>query len=146
MRLVPIFQKPAFKFIKEHHRHHKQPRGSVFQIGLKDDDGKLIGVVVCGRPVSRKLQDGYTLEVIRLCVTESKNSCSMLYSAAARAARELGYKKIITYILQSETGVSLMATGWTNMGVKGGGSWDVPSRRRKDKHPIEKKIRFERSI
>ena len=55
-----------------------------------------------GRPVSRYLDDGLTLEVNRLCTTGAENACSMLYGAAARAARAMGYQKIITYTLDTE--------------------------------------------
>ena len=84
-----------------------------------------------GRPVNRYLDDGYTLEVLRLCSNGKKNVCSFLYSKADRIAMEMGYKRIITYILESEAGTSLKAAGWhlDKSGV-GGGSWDVPSRPR----------------
>lgn len=41
------------------------------------------------------------------------NVCSLLYAACARTARAMGYLKIQTYILDSEPGTSLKATGWT---------------------------------
>jgi hypothetical protein len=40
----------------------------------------------------------------------------MLYSACARAAKALGYGRIITYILESESGTSLRASGWVMTG------------------------------
>lgn len=107
----PIELKKANKFIIELHRHHKEVQGHKFSIGL-DANGKMVGVAVCGRPVSRHLDTGYILEVTRLCTDGTKNACSKLYSSCARIAKELGYDKIITYILESETGHSLKATGW----------------------------------
>ena len=68
-----------------------------------------MGVVIVGRPVSRYLDDGWTLEVNRLCTDGSRNACSMLYGAAWRAARAMGYKRLITYILESECGASKRA-------------------------------------
>ena len=86
-----------------------------------------------------------------------KNACSFLYSASARAAKALGYNKIITYILQSESGVSLIASGWTLVQENiRGRSWDTPSRRRQasivnlfgetEKYPQENKKRFEKDL
>ncbi len=152
LEIVPIFQSQAFAFIEKLHRHHKKPVGTVFQIAVSDgativecDDFNVManGVATVGRPVSRHLQDGKTLEVTRLCTDGTKNACSMLYSACWRIARELGYTRVITYILHSESGISLKASGWTLVGERGGGSWNVPSRPRIDKHPTEKKLLFE---
>lgn len=140
--IVPIFQDEAFYFIEQYHRHHKKPVGSVFQIAVSDGE-KIVGVAVCGRPVSRMTQDGFTLEVTRLCTDGTKNACSILYSACWRVARELGYRKVITYILNTEPGTSLKASGWKLIGERGGGSWNVPSRPRIDKHPLQKKLLFE---
>lgn len=75
-------------------------------------NGHLAGVAIVGRPVSRYLDDGLTLEVNRLCTDGTKNACSFLYGAAARAAKVLGYHRIVTYILDTESGVSLRASGW----------------------------------
>jgi hypothetical protein len=110
-RIVPIGLKEANKFIIKNHKHHKQVQGHKFSIGLKAN-GVLIGVAVCGRPLSRHYDNGFTLEVTRLCTDGSRNACSKLYSACARIAKEMGYEKIITYILESESGASLKASGW----------------------------------
>ena len=77
---VPIFQKEAFAFVTMHHRHHRKPVGSVFQIGLSDGQ-KIVGVAIVGRPNGRRQQDGYTLEVTRLCTDGTKHACSMLYDS-----------------------------------------------------------------
>jgi hypothetical protein len=123
-RIVPIGLKEANKFIIKLHRHHKQVQGHKFSIGL-EANGVLVGVAVCGRPVSRHLDTGYILEVTRLCTDGTKNACSKLYAACARVAREMGYEKIITYILESEKGASLKASGWKcdERGV-GGLAWN----------------------
>lgn len=75
-----------------------------------------MGVAIVGRPVSRHLDDGWTLEVNRLCTDGSRNACSALYAAAWRAARAMGYKRLVTYILESENGASLRAAGWKCVG------------------------------
>lgn len=96
LNLVPISLKNANALVAEHHRHHKPVVGHKFSIGCAQD-GRLVGVAIMGRPVSRYLDDGLTLEVNRLCTTGEKNVCSMLYAAAARAAKAMDYHKIITY-------------------------------------------------
>lgn len=119
-RIIPLKLKQANKFIIDHHRHHNKVQGHKFSIGLHVND-KLVGVAVCGRPVSRHLDNGYILEITRLCTDGTKNACSKLYSSCAKIAKELGYNKIITYILDSETGHSLLATGWVCEGKGLGG-------------------------
>ena len=141
MKIVPIFQDEAFAFIEQHHRNHKKPVGTVFQIAA-EHEGKIVGVATVGRPVSRHLDKGWTLEVTRLCTDGTRNACSKLYSACWRVSKELGYKRLITYILDSETGTSLKASNWKLVGQRGGGSWSVPSRPRVDKHPTQKKLLY----
>ena len=154
MNLTPITLKEAMRFVDLHHRHHKAPQGGLFAIGLADGDD-IIGVAIVGRPVARLLQDGYTAEVTRLCVLDGHhNACSMLYSACWRAARAMGYRKLITYILVSETGNSLKASGFKQKEkvigetcepvLVGGGSWNRAGRPRVDTHPLEQKKLFER--
>ena len=139
MRLKPLTLAVANEFIKAYHRHHGAVIGYKFAIGLLDDNDNLRGVVITGRPVSRRLDDGFTAEVTRLCTDGVTNGCSCLYSAAARTAKAMGYRKIITYILETENGASLRASGWTFEGIRGGGSWNQPSRARTDKSPTCKK-------
>jgi hypothetical protein len=146
MNVRPIFQKEAFAFVELFHRHHKKPVGSIFQVSVVDEVGFCVGVAIVGRPVSRMLQDGKTCEVTRLCTDGTKNACSMLYSACARIAKEMGYKKIITYILSSEKGTTLRAAGWEYIGERGGGSWSRPSRGRDDKHPVELKKLYSKDL
>jgi len=142
LRLCRMELADANAFVAAHHRHHKPVVGHKFSLGAVLD-GELVGVVIVGRPVSRMRDDGQTLEVTRLCTTGAKNACSFLYGAAARAAFALGYRRIGTYILKSEDGASLRASGWRLIGERGGGSWSVPSRLRTDKHPTERKLLFE---
>lgn len=130
MVAVPIELKDAQNYINKFHRHHQAAHRDKFRIAAMDD-GEIVGVVQVGRPVSRILDDGHTLEVLRLCTTGEKDVCSFLYSRAARIAKEMGYTKIITYILESETGTSLKASGWKlEADGVGGSDWNVPSRPR----------------
>lgn len=135
----------ANAFVREHHRHHKPVVGHLFSIGAALGE-TIVGVVIVGRPVARMRDDGQTAEVTRLCTDGTKDACSFLYGAAARAAFALGFKRIGTYILASEPGTSLVAAGWRNLGERGGGSWSVPSRPRVDKHPLQRKLLFEREV
>lgn len=92
LTLRPVSLAEANAFVAEHHRHHKPVRGHKFSLGCMVD-GQLVGVAIVGRPVSRYLDDGLTLEVNRLCTDGTQNACSFLYGAAARAARTIGYRK-----------------------------------------------------
>ncbi len=138
----PMDLAEANAFVAEHHRHHRPVVGHKFSIGAALGE-KIVGVVIVGRPVARMRDDGMTLEVTRLATDGTKNACSFLYGAAARAGFALGYKRIGTYILDSEPGSSLKAAGWKLIGTAGGGSWSVPSRPRVDKHPLQKKLLWE---
>ena len=141
---VPLDFQTAAEFVLRHHRHHTPPVGHKFSIGAAAND-QLVGVVIVGRPVARRRDDGQTLEVTRLCTDGHPNACSFLYGAAARAAFALGYRRIGTYILKREAGASLAAAGWKLIAETPGKSWSVPSRPRDDKHPIEPKLLFERT-
>ena len=141
---APIAFEDAAAFVREQHRHHTPPQGHKFSIAAMLGD-KLVGVVIVGRPVARRRDDGVTLEVTRLCTDGTPNACSFLYGAAARAAFALGYRRIGTYILKREPGTSLTAAGWKLIAETPGKSWSVPSRPRDDKHPIEQKLLFEKT-
>lgn len=130
MTVVPLTLKCANDFVIQNHRHHGKVQGCKFCIGAVDEKGKLRGVAITGRPVSRYLDDGTTAEITRLCTDGFKNACSFLYAACARIAKKMGYTKIITYILITENGASLKAAGWSEQGVCGGGNWNVKSRPR----------------
>lgn len=122
MNVFPITLKAANAFIQEHHRHHKPSAFHRWSLGLMKDS-EVIGVAIVGRPVSRHLDDGFTAEVSRLCTTGEPNACSKLYGACARVAKEMGYTKIQSYILDIENGVSLKASGWTMEALGRGGQW-----------------------
>ena len=112
----PLTIKESNAFVAKNHRHSKTVRSHKFSIGLcKKTDNSLVGIAIVGRPVSRWLDDGLTLEINRLCVLENtKNICSMIYGRVSKIAKLLGYHQIITYTLEKEKGVSLIASGFTN--------------------------------
>lgn len=151
LTLQPITLKEASTWVAAHHRHHAPDTGALFAVACNDGT-RLLGVAVIGRPKARALQDGYTAEMTRCCVLDDlrlgddghrPNVASKLYSAAWRAARSLGYRRLLTYTLKDETGKSLVAAGWKCIGEAGGGSWSRPSRERVDGHPLQEKMRWE---
>lgn len=139
---VPITQRDAKAFIAQHHRHHAPPTCSIFQVAVARDE-QIVGVAMVNLPVARALNDGWTAEVSRLCTLDanlSRHAASKLYAACWRIARELGYRRLITYILPSESGVTLNAAGWRLVGMAGGRPWNHASRPRIDHHPGVKKL------
>lgn len=131
LRIVPLDLAEANALVATMHRHHKPTVGHKFSLGAADGE-RICGAAIVGRPVSRMLDDGQTLEVNR-CVTDgTRNACSLLYGAAWRAAKALGYRRLITYTLPAEGGASLRGAGWTCVGLRGGGNWNVASRPRVD--------------
>src|SRR5436305_1184575 len=122
LQLQPITYAEAATFIRQHHRHHLPPVGWKFGIGVGDGE-RVVGVVTVGRPVARALDDGLTLEVTRCCTDGTKQAASMLYGAAWRAVKALGYRRLVTYTLSSEAGTSLRAAGWRDLYTTPGRSW-----------------------
>ena len=133
----------ANAFVAQHHRHHRPVVGHLFSLGAALD-GTIVGIAIVGRPVARGRDDGVTAEVTRLCTDGTRNACSFLYGAAAKAALALGYKRIGTYILASEPSTSLTAAGWRQIAEVRGRSWSCPTRPRIDKHPTQAKLLFQR--
>lgn len=141
--IIPCSLTEANEFIRQYHRHHGPARGHKFSLAVADAAGNIRGVAIVGRPVSRVLDDGWTLEVNRVATDGCPNACSALYAAAWRAARAMGYRKLITYTLDTEPGTSLKAAGWKVVAETKGGSWSCPSRPRVDMHPLQGKLRWE---
>lgn len=148
MQVRAIAQREARDFIDCNHRHNRAPIGWKFGAGIYND-ADLVGVVWVGRPVARALDDGSTLEINRCCVAPTGlawNACSQLYGWACREAERLGYRKVITYTLESEKGSSLKASNFTPVARTKGGTWNCPSRPRTDKAPTCRKIRWQRDL
>lgn len=139
LTIVPSTLREANAYVTQHHRHHATVRGCRFSLAVLDELGTIRGVAIVGRPVARALQDRYTAEVTRLCTDGCPNACSALYAAAARSCRAMGFRRIITYILESEPATSLRAAGWKLQYLTDGGSWSCPSRPRTDRHPTDPK-------
>ena len=96
LTVKPMSLADANRFVAEHHRHHKPVRGHKFSLGCMAN-GHLAGVAIVGRPVSRYLDDGLTLEVNRLC-TDGKKTL-----AASSMARRRGRRRSWATIGSSPT-------------------------------------------
>ena len=153
MTIRPITLREANAYVAQHHRHNQPTNGHKWSIACYDGE-RLCGVAICGQPIARKLDDGLTVEIRRVCTDGTYNACSILYGACSGVARDMGYRRVITYTLISEPGASLKASGFINCGEAGGTSWNMPSRPREvtqltlfgevRKYPEEKKIRWEK--
>ena len=145
MEIVPMTLAEANEFVRRYHRHHGPVVGAKFAVGLALGE-EVIGVAIVGRPVSRALDDGWTLEVTRCCVKPGapKGACSKLYARCWQIVRLMGYRRLVTYTLPSESGASLRGAGWKCIGVCGGGTWNRRNRPRVDKHPLGLKLRWEK--
>lgn len=122
LKICPITFRDASEYVNANHRHHSASQGCKFCIAV-EKNGEIVGVAMCGRPVSRRLDDGRTLEINRVCTDGTKNACSKLYGACVSIAKKMGYKKVITYILESEDGASVKASNFRYDGVAGGKHW-----------------------
>jgi hypothetical protein len=142
LEIVPMTLPEANEFFRQHHRHHHPVPGAKFCVAVSGGE-KIVGVAIVGRPKARMSDNGWTLEVNRSCTDGTLNANSMLYGACRRIAFAMGYKKLITYTLPEESGISLRAAGWKCLGEAGGGSWSRPSRPTIDKHPLQKKLKWE---
>lgn len=142
LTLAPCSLEEANAFVTSLHRHHPPVVGHKFSLGAMRD-GALVGVAIVGRPIARLRDDGATLEVTRLCTDGTKNACSFLYGAAARACFALGYSRIGTYTMPDEGGASLRAAGWKLIAETPGRAWKHTSGHRNNKHPLGQKWLWE---
>lgn len=139
--IKPIHLKAANDYVKQFHRHNIPTVGGKFAISVYDDN-RLCGVAICGRPTARRSDDGTTLEIYRCCTDGTRNACSKLYGAACKIGFDMGYKRIITYTLQSENGASLKASGFRREGSAGGITWTGERKRDYYVSPAEMKNRW----
>ncbi|WP_411978400.1 XF1762 family protein [Streptomyces scopuliridis] len=146
LHVRPLTLKAANELVSTLHRHHRPVTGHRFSIGVYDEKGTPHGAAIVGRPVARAVNQCDVAEVTRLVTDGTPNACSMLYAAAARAASAMGFERIQTYILDSEPGTSLRASGWVFEGHVQGRPWSCTSRPRADAHPTEDKQRWGRVL
>lgn len=120
LEIRPITLKKANDYVAANHRHNRPTTGHKWSVAVYDGE-RLCGVAIAGQPIARKLDDGLTIEIRRVCTDGTRNACSMLYGACCRAAKAMGYKRVVTYTLISEDGASLRASGFQDCGEAGGG-------------------------
>jgi hypothetical protein len=140
--IKPCELKEAKDFIQKYHRHHKPPQGHRFSLKLVEEN-KIRGVIVVGRPIGRFQDDGETIEITRVCTDGMPNACSMLIGAVRRVGKAMGWKRIISYILETENGASYKASNFQLMGITKGDTWNRKKRSRKDEQPTCIKKRWE---
>jgi hypothetical protein len=139
--------KAANEMVSSMHRHHKPCVGHRFSLGIIDDEGTVRGAAIVGRPVSRETSQYDIAEVSRLVTDGCQNGCSALYGACARVAKEMGFTKIQTYILESEPGTSLKASGWVMEAITSGGNWNHSWRKgRREDQPMVRKQRWSKTF
>lgn len=154
LKIIPLSLKRLNEYVEQHHRHHKKVQGHKFSLGVVDEQHTdsaglplLLGACSVGRPVARLVDANSTLEVTRLVTNGTKNACSILYARSAQIAKLMGYKKIQTYILETELGSSLKASGWKNEGLCGGGQWKhTDGKPRREDQPTCKKFRWSKEF
>lgn len=155
LEVRPITQKRARGFVLEHHRHAGDIAGWLFGVGLWTVDDELVGVGIAGRPISRILDDGRTLEIIRIATLGHENACSRLYGALCRAGKALGYRRAVTYTLETEPGTGPRAAGFSRDAESDRpvSTWARPSRGRYETDlfgtPVRdagRKIRWSRAL
>ncbi|MFE3196888.1 XF1762 family protein [Embleya sp. NPDC059237] len=131
LHLVPVRFRQATEFVTTWHRHHGPPPGMIFAIGAGDNNGILRAVAIVGRPVARHLDNGTTLELTRTASDGTPNATSMLHAAAWRAAKAMGYTRLITYTQTGESGASLRGAAWRVVAQRPAHrGWNRPSRPR----------------
>jgi len=148
LTVVPCERDEANAFVMQHHRHLGEVPGHRFSLAVSDPDGKVRGVAIVGRPIGRYDEDGWTVQVLRSATDGCPNAPSALSGACRRAAFALGYRRVLTFTLKSESGVSLRASGFVLVGEAGkpdGAGWSSASRPRVDKAPRQRKLRWEAS-
>lgn len=123
LTVVPITLAQANAYVDLLHRHNGRLPSAKFAVAVVDDSRAVRGVGVAGLPKARMLSNGFTIEINRVCTDGTPNACSALYGACIRAAKAMGYCRVVTYVLNSEPGTSLRAAGMGRAGDAGGGSW-----------------------
>jgi len=145
LTIVPCYLTQANAFVAARHRHHRPVVGARFCLAIGDTAGLVRGVAIVGRPVSRMIDDRWTAEVTRVCTDGCANACSALYGACWRAARAMGYRRLVTYLLPEEPGISVRAAGWVMTGLTDhrGRAFRSATRRRDPRYPVGAKQRWE---
>lgn len=146
LTVIPISIKCANTFVARWHRHNKPIRVARFACACVDQQGDVHGVAIFGTPSAPGLMDGLTGEVLRVATDGTRNACSILYGACRKAAFALGYKRVITYTLHTESQSSLKAVGFKLVDCNAGGRpWTNRKGRKAQDVSMQPKNRWEAS-
>lgn len=132
--IIPLTLAQANSFAAKQRENYRPFRGRRFAIGCAMDE-KLVGIVILGKPVDEALDDGLTLAVNYIHATGGRTAYGMLYGAAARAAKALGYCRIIAFLPENISSSGLRAAGWKCAGPVESGKPQAP-----------KKLRYEQRL
>ena len=143
LRPIPITFAEANDYVAAYHRHNGRLPSARLVVGICDNAMLLRGVAIAGLPKARMLMSRDTLEINRVCTDGVRNGCSMLYASITRAAKSLGYARLITYTLDAESGASLKASGWEKVHRWEGGKWSEMRGTGTDLHDTGPKSRWE---
>lgn len=141
LSVVPMTLRAARAYVKENHRHAPSIQGGLFAVGASVGSA-LVGCAIVGMPVARQLQDGQTVEVRRCCTDGTRNACSFLYRVCVRIASAMGYRRVLTYTLESESGASLRGAGFKVTKRTRAEHWSRKGRERSEQ-PLQHKFRWE---
>lgn len=98
------------------------------------------------------LDDGATVEILRICTIGHESACTRLYGALCRAAKALGFRRAITYTLACELGTSPKAAGFAVVAQVPARDWSTASRPRQpdlwgnQRAAVGNKLRWERVL
>jgi hypothetical protein len=150
LRLKPSTRDEHNRFVGKHHRHSAPIRQAQLWASVVSESGEIVGVASAGRPNARVLaNDCRCIEIYRVCSSGSPNACSMLYGALCRAAKALGYIRVVTYTLRTELGASLKASGFERVALVDGRDWDKNKKRLRlfaNGPEPEDRVRWERQL
>lgn len=76
LRIIPCTYKFASEYVNHFHRHHNAPVDRKFCIAVSDGND-IHGVAVCGKPVSRYLDNGFNCEILRVCTDGTHNASAV---------------------------------------------------------------------
>ena len=113
----------AQAFVARFHRHSDPLKRHMFSIGAYPDmlifglnkiPTGLHGIITVDRCSSAWSKDRDRVEIRRVCVAPfaKKNTTSFLIGKAKQACFAMGYKQVVTYTKPTESGSSLMASGF----------------------------------
>ena len=88
MQIVPLTVENALVFLASHDRHYRSDAKPIFAIGISTEE-KLCGAVIVGAA------EGAELQLSHIYSAGESLGYTLLYGAAWRAAKALGYERMI---------------------------------------------------